>query len=245
MARRNVEVSELIEYLSGSAAAARMDAEGENRLPTLKELSDQLDVGLSRLREQLEVARSLGLVEVRPRTGIRRLDYSFQPAIQQSLNYAIKLDRVYFDQFSDLRNHIEAAYWHEAVGRLTDEDKASLRELVDAAWRKLRGTPIRIPHEEHRELHLLIFRRLENPFVIGILEAYWEAYEGVGLNLFAEYRYLETVWNYHQIMVDSICLEDYEKGYQALVEHKDLLYHRPLSAYTDEGVTASILAQQS
>ncbi len=241
MVRRKREAEKLIRYLATSAAAARTVPSIDERLPTLKELSDELDVGVSRLREQLEVARSLGLVEVRPRTGIRRLDYSFQPAVQQSLNYAIAVDRSFFEQFSDLRNHIEAAYWYKAVGMLTETDRAALQELMAAAWLKMRGTPIRIPHEEHRELHLLIFRRLDNPFVIGLLEAYWEAYEAVGLNLFAEYRYLETVWNYHQQMVDSICTEDYETGYQALVEHKDLLYHRLVSNSPEEEATTPVL----
>jgi DNA-binding FadR family transcriptional regulator len=67
---------------------------------------------------------------------------------------------------------------------------------------------------------------LDNPFVSGILEAYWEAYEAVGLNLYAGYRYLEEVWTYHQQMVDGICNGDLDAGYQALVEHTDLIRHR-------------------
>ena len=53
-----------------------------------------------------------------------------------------------------------------------------LTALVEQAWEKLRGTPIHIPQYEHRQLHLSIYQRLDNPFVSGILEAYWDAYEG-------------------------------------------------------------------
>jgi hypothetical protein len=28
-------------------------------------------------------------------------------------------------------------------------------------------------------------------------------------------------------MVEAICNNDYEAGYQALIQHTDLLYHRP------------------
>ena len=97
---------------------------------------------------------------------------------------------------------------------------------MDDAWSKMRGTPIRIPHDEHREFHLVIFRRLENPFVLGILEAYWDAYEAIGLNVYADYDYLTEVWNYHQKMADAIVAGDLDAGYQALVDHTDLLYHR-------------------
>jgi DNA-binding FadR family transcriptional regulator len=169
----------------------------------------------------------MGLVEVRPRTGIRRLPYSFLPAVRHSLSYAIKLDRSYFDAFSDLRNQIEAAFWTQAVKELAAEDHATLRLLMEQAWEKLKGNPIQIPHAEHRQLHLCIFGRLGNPFVLGILEAYWDAYEAVGLNVFADYHYLVEVWEYHQKMVEAIISGDLEAGFQALEEHKDLLYHRP------------------
>jgi DNA-binding FadR family transcriptional regulator len=99
---------------------------------------------------------------------------------------------------------------------------------VARAWEKLHGMPIQVPHEEHRALHLAIYRRLENPFVTGILEAYWEAYEAVGLNVFAGgYDYLQEVWQYHQEMVNAVCNADYKSGYEALVAHTDLLYQRP------------------
>jgi DNA-binding FadR family transcriptional regulator len=140
------------------------------------------------------------------------------------------LDAGYFYLFADLRNHIEAAYWSEAVLRLTQEDHQELLDLMARAWGKLRSMQIEIPHAEHRQLHLTIFRRLDNPFVLGILEAYWEAYVAVGLNLFADYDYLQQVWEYHQKMVDCICAGEYEKGYRALVEHRDLLHHRPVGS---------------
>jgi DNA-binding FadR family transcriptional regulator len=165
-------------------------------------------------------------VEAKPRTGLRRLPYSFTPAVDQSLAYAITIDQEYFLKFADLRQHLETAYWYQAVDLLTDEDKADLVRLVEGAWGKLRGTPIQIPQYEHRQLHLTIYKRLDNPFVSGILEAYWEAYEAVGLNLYAGYRYLEEVWTYHQQMVDGIFSGDLEAGYQALLEHTDLIRHR-------------------
>jgi DNA-binding FadR family transcriptional regulator len=206
----------------------RLD-DSSDRLPTLNELSAELGISVSRLREQLEVARALGFVEVRPRTGIRRLPFAFLPAVRQSLGYAIEIDRQFFEEFSDLRKNLEAAYWHQAVQRLTTEDHDYLQGLMASAWDKLRGPTIRIPHREHRELHLSIFRRLENPFVLGILEAYWEAYEAVGLNLFTDYAYLEQVWTYHQEMVDAISRGDFDSGYRALMDHTDLIYHRPVS----------------
>ena len=198
-----------------------------NGLPSLTDLSRELGISVAGLREQLEVARALGLVEVRPRTGTRRLTYSFAPAVRQSLAYAIALDRSHFLRFADMRKHIELAYWHEAVALLTDEDKSELQALMQQAWDKLNGSPIQIPHTEHRNLHITIFRRLDNPFVTGILEAYWDAYKAVGLDVYTDYDYLKEVWQFHQQMVDAIVAGDVEAGFTALREHTDLIYHRP------------------
>jgi DNA-binding FadR family transcriptional regulator len=214
------DISEFLRYLA-------THEEVEQALPSLKQLSVKLGVSLASLREQLEVARALGLVEIKPRLGMKRRSYSFTPAINQSLGYALALSNEHFRKYADLRNHVEAAFWHQAVQKLTEEDKRELQSLVARAWEKLRGTPIQVPHEEHRHLHLKIYSRLENPFVTGILEAYWEAYEAVGLNVFAGgYEYLEEVWQYHRQMVEAICNGNFEAGYQALVQHTDLLYHR-------------------
>jgi DNA-binding FadR family transcriptional regulator len=223
--------SEFLRYL---VSYGNSDPMKESRLPALSDLSSEMGLSVSCLREQLEVAKAIGLVEVRPRTGIRRLPYTFLPAVRQSLSYAIATDWHYFFRFADLRNHIESAYWDEAVRSLEPPDFQMLNAFMEKAWKKLHGHPIQIPHLEHRELHMCIYGRLENPFVRGLLEAYWEAYESVGMNLYADYNYLEQVWNYHQIMVDKIIACDYDSGYEALVGHKDLLFHRPLPAPLDE-----------
>jgi DNA-binding FadR family transcriptional regulator len=197
------------------------------RLPPLDKLAVQLGISTSKLREQLEVARAMELVEIKPKTGIRTLEYAFLPCVRTSIMLALALDPGNFEAFGVLRNHLEVSFWKEAVRNLHDEDKERLQRLVESAWEQLRGTPIQIPHSEHRDLHLTIYSRLKNPFVLGILEAYWEAYEAVGLNLYSDYQYLEQVWSYHELMIQAIVDDDFEKGYNALVEHIGILQRRP------------------
>ena len=219
--RSSLDLSEFLRFLT-----RHPDSDGG--LPPLSELSRSLGVSLAALREQLEVARALGLVEVRPRTGTRRLPFSFAPAVSRILSYAIALDAGNFDKYAQLRNHLEAAFWDDAVQRLRDEDKQDLQLLITRAEHKLGSIPVQVPHEEHRLLHLLIYRRLDNPFVLGILEAYWDAYEAIGLNLYAgSIDYLHEVWKYHAHMVQGICSGDYAAGRAALLAHVDLLAQRP------------------
>lgn len=209
---------------------AEMSGENGNidsdRIPPLADLSEQHGVSIATLREQLHAARVMGFVEVRPRTGIRRIPYKFGPAVSESLSYAIAIDKSHFDSFADLRKKIEADYWFEAVEKLSQEDIEELNVLLDQATNKLDGHPIHIPHTEHRKLHMTIFKHIKNPFVIGIFEAYWNAYEEVGLNRYEHLEYLQDVWSYHQKIVAAISSGKMQLSHKILIKHFDLLSSR-------------------
>ncbi len=213
--------SELLRHLADNAFPP-----GE-RLPALPDLARSLKVSVGKLREQLEVARTLGLVEVRPKTGIRVLPFRAFPGMWPGLRFALSTDPGAFTHFEALRNHVEAAFFHEAAQSLGPEDKSRLERLLTKAWERLSGEPIQIPHAEHRELHLAIYSRLNNPYVQGILEAYWEAYETAGLNVYSDYSYLHEVWSYHERIVRGIVRGDYDDAHRALVEHTGLVRNRP------------------
>jgi len=231
--------SEFLHYL------AQMGLPAGERLPPLPEMARKLGVSVGKLREQLEVARALGLVEVRPKTGIRALPFSAFPGLWVSLRYALSSDPAAFGQFEALRHHVEASFFHEAVLLLQPSDLRHLERLVSKAWERLRGEPIQIPHAEHRELHLAIYSRLNNPFVHGILEAYWEAYETAGLNVYSDYAYLHEVWTYHERVVTGIANGNYDDAYSALVEHTGLVRNRPRLATAHEAALEAPVAVEA
>ncbi len=212
-------------------------APGE-RLPPLAEIGQEMGISVGKLREQLEVARSEGMVSVRPRLGIQREPFHFADVLRNGVLFGIATGEASFEQFSRLRQIVETAFWAEAVIALEDVDIQHMQNLVERAWRKLRGEPIHIPNSEHRDLHLTIFRRLDNPFVQGVLEAYWDAYEASELTRFVTYDYWLEVWTYHEQIVAALCDGQFERGQQLLIEHFSLL--RPLP----EAVAAPIPTNQ-
>ncbi|MCA9940102.1 MAG: FadR family transcriptional regulator [Anaerolineales bacterium] len=192
-------------------------------LPTLADIGAEMGVSVGKLREQLEFARHLGLISIRPRVGMKREPFDFMPAVLPSLLYSMATGEASFMQFSQLRQTLEAAMWPEAVVKLTPADKTQLRAIIDNAWSKLRGEPVHVPNREHRDLHMTIFTHLENPFVRGILNAYWEAYEASELTRLADYGYWLRVWDYHERIVDALCRDDFDEGLELLVAHFKLL----------------------
>jgi len=209
--------SEFLQYLLRNAGAPG------GRLPPLSEVSAETGVSVGKLREQLQVARMLGLVEISPRRGIHILPYNFLPAVRLSLMIALSLDRDAFHQFSALRTHLETAFWDEAVGLLTEADRNDLLGSVQRAQLKLNQERIQIPHQEHRAFHLAIYSRLHNPFVLGLLEAYWDGYEAVELNTYADYGYLQEVWSYHARIAEALVRGDHALGKQLLIAHMALI----------------------
>ncbi len=212
--------SELLNYL------AKSDFQPGDRLPTLSELQkeEHLNISISKIREQLEVARAMGLVEVRSKTGMRLNPFSFTPAIRLSLLYALAKDVHHFEHIGSVRVHLETAYWNEACAKLTKVETAIMREQIHAARTKLADARwIQIPHEEHRTFHLTVFTHLDNPFVIDLLKAYWDAYEAAALNRYADFSYHQEVWDYHERILDAICAGNFADARLLFVEHTELL----------------------
>jgi DNA-binding FadR family transcriptional regulator len=102
-----------------------------------------------------------------------------------------------------------------------------MRACLDRAQVKLQDQWIQLPNEEHRQFHMRVFHRLNNPFVIGILEAYWDAYNAVELNRYADDDYLQRVWEYHGRILTGICAGDFDAALQDYIEHTQLLRYQP------------------
>ena len=198
-------------------------------LPTIRELSteDHLNVSTSKIREQLEVARAMGLVEVRSKTGTRLKPFAFGPSVRLALFYAIARDFGQFELFGLLRHHVEVAFWHEACALLTEHEQNIMRQCVLDARQKLSAHPVRVPTTEHRIFHLTVFSKLENPFVIGLLEAYWDAYDAIEPTRYADYQYHQTVWDFHERILDLISAGDHAAALETFIEHTRLLRYEP------------------
>ncbi len=203
-------------------------------LPTIQEISQALNASVAKTREDLEIARVLGLVEIKPGRGTRVSAYRFGPTVTLSALYAIGQDEANFAHLREVRDALEIEFWEKAVSQLGPGDIGKLRSLIAAASRSLERQPIQVPAAEHRAFHMTFFSRLENPFVQGILEAFWEAYEAFGLNLYRDLSYYRMVWGYHERIVDAIEAGDIKASRALLAEHMNLLnIRKPVEGQTE------------
>lgn len=212
MTEKNV----LLSYLARSVVE-------NTTIPSISQLSQELGISTASVREQLEVAKRLGVVDVKPKTGIQLRPFSLSQPLATALSFGLVVDGTLFDQFSDLRKHLESSYWFESVSQLSESDIEQLQALVGQANNRIQNLPMQMPEKEHREFHLTIFKRLENPAVTSLLEAYWDVYHEVGMTRLMDRDYLLSVWHYHQLIVDALRDREFDKGFQALVTHMDLV----------------------
>ncbi len=201
-------------------------AETEHKLPAIGRLAGRMHVSRGKLREELIAAEAYGMVEMRPGDGTYVLPFDFYTPVRTLVLYGIARDKKRFDRLYHLRSRLEAAFWDDAVRALERDDLERLSEIVEAAERRLKGRPIEVPHEEHREFHLHIFERLGNEFVQGLLRVYWDAYELVGLHRYFDYTYYEEMWSSHRAMVQAIADGRYDEGKEILIRHFTLLEDR-------------------
>jgi DNA-binding FadR family transcriptional regulator len=214
------DLSEFLAYL------ASIPADSDQRIPPLNELSKQLGISVATLREQLEEARSLGVVDVKPKAGIKKLPYDFSAAIKPGLFYAVESDCFSYQQFADLRKHLETAYFVEAAQSLPMPDIERLGELVKLAQAKIKDTPGKVPAEEHREFHMLIYKNLHNQYLNGVLDTFWQIYHLSGLEVYPDQSYIDRVWQYHAHIVEQVKAKNYSQALVLLVEHMDLINQR-------------------
>jgi len=217
---KSYRLSELLRYL------AELPEEENQRIPPLSDLSQILGISVATLREQLEVARMMGILEIKPKAGIKKNLYQLKPALTASLSYGVEVDSRLFWQLADMRKHLEAAYFVEAVQMLSVSDKEELAALVKKAQQKLRAIPGQLPNAEHRAFHLTMYRRLNNQMVYEFLETYWDIYKLTGMDVYRDIGYVDRVWQYHGRIVEQIKNGNYNQGMQILLEHMDLISTR-------------------
>jgi len=125
------------------------------------------------------------LVEASPRRGIRRRPYNFSNAVRLGLMVSLALDPAHFERTAPANPPRDGVLERGSL-LLTGEDKAELLRLVEQAQAKLNTERVQILTRTPC-VSPDIYRRLNNPFVLGLLEAYWDAYEAVELNTYADY----------------------------------------------------------
>jgi GntR family galactonate operon transcriptional repressor len=145
-------------------------------LPTEMELSQELNVSRNVVREAAKVLASKGLIEIRPKTGMRirsRSDWNLFDPDMLTWQFEVGPDEKFFHDLYDLRSVVEPAAAERAALRASPAEIAE----IDRWYRRMESS-VDDP-EAHSAadalFHATIIAACHNEFLQQINKTYWLA----------------------------------------------------------------------
>jgi DNA-binding FadR family transcriptional regulator len=168
--RRQSLVDTVVARIRGIIELGHLQA--GDRLPTETELSEQLGVSRTVVREAVSQLESLGLLSVRRGRGMFVGDGNSLIRCMQMLRSALALSPKELVQVTEFRKAIECYAARCAAERATSDDLAELATLCDDMDREEREyvEAMRLDFQFHRRLMAIT----ENPLMCSVLEVIQE-----------------------------------------------------------------------
>lgn len=192
---------------------------GRLRLPTERQLANDLGINRSTVREGLSALEILGLVRRTQGSGTY-LDMPHSTFVQLYFEMAIKLGHVKLAELEQAREMIERAVTRQAAIYATDEDIAALEDCIE---RMLQFDSFEEGDRADYEFHLQLVRATQNPIMLLIMEGL----SSVLWDLLRQRRYkvrhlprsFELTNRDHVPIVHAIKARDPDRAVAAIEEH--------------------------
>jgi GntR family transcriptional repressor for pyruvate dehydrogenase complex len=195
-----------------------------DRLPSERELAEQLGIGRPAMREALKILNMIGLVEIRVGDGTYVKDISFSPYIESivaSISSRLKMEQGNFLWLFEVRKILEMEIARLACDRITPEIRERVKECLLEMEANL----------ENREafaawgvrFHREIAEATGNEILILIWDSVWD------LLLRSEYKVYRNA-----IHSPEISLQGHRKIYQALVDDNPMEAWKAMEIHLEE-----------
>lgn len=155
-----------------------------DRLPTEKDLAEQLQVSRPTLREALTVLEVIGLIEVRPREG--SIVKSIVPqSIQDPIQDMIDVDPFKVLELFEVRKKIDSEGTAMAAERATNEELKKIREHAEKMEKKLKEGHQSIleldPGKYYQKTFFTIADATHNSIYAHFMKSIWTLLDGAML----------------------------------------------------------------
>lgn len=200
-----------------------------DRLPAEAELARQFAVSRPTIREALSALESQGLIRKVPGAGggsfVQAVDHNaLGQVIHESMHNLLKLGGVSFEEISMVRRQLEVPSVRLAALNRTDEDLATLQEIVREELSRSVNDPMIA--ELDAQFHTTIARMSGNRVLASLMHALHRSSEPLDYLDLSQEVGRETVAQ-HQRILKAISSKDATAGEAAITEHLDYLRSHP------------------
>ena len=187
-----------------------------DKFPSEKQLTEQLQVGRSTVREALKTLRALGMVDMRPGQGTVVGGLDLRRIVRPDLLSHL-MDRVLTEQLLEAREIIEPEIANLAAQRATEEDLATLCGLLAETEERIKeGQPV---HRLGSGFHRAVTEAAHNEFFTMFMDSALGLLAERGLLLEQKPGYVEWELASHQEIYETIVQRDGNRAKLAMARH--------------------------
>ena len=175
-------------------------------------------LGLSRpvVREAFSVLEAAGVLIVRKGSGRVLMPFSFRSVVNLLSSFAVPHGKLLLDLLA-VRQLMEGNMLPAAAAIMTNSDLDELERLVAAMEEK--ATRNEYFGEEDRQFHALLYRRLDNEVLQGLLELFWAMYHELDIDALSHSQRLDETAAHHRRIVTALRAGDVRRAQHHLDTH--------------------------
>jgi DNA-binding FadR family transcriptional regulator len=141
-------------------------------LPSEGDLAERLGVGRNSVREAVKALEALGIIEVKVGSGLFVRGFSLDPLLN-NLTDLMLADVELLSEIREARRFLEIGMIDHVIDAVDERQLAHLRSILKE-WRES-ASDRGYSAEHDRAFHQAVWDNLNNRFVSGILERFWES----------------------------------------------------------------------
>jgi len=185
-------------------------------LPPESQLSGQLGVGRSSVREAIKALQSLGIVEVRHGDGLYVREYNFDP-ILETIGFGMRFNTKTLSDLMQVRFFLEGAIIEDVVKKISPDILKQLDEIMEVWKQRVQNNEEIIDLDE--EFHRTLYKNVDNRTLIELLEIFWIAFENLDDQLVKSQQPAQLEYNNHIAILVAVKDRDPHAAHERLMQH--------------------------
>jgi DNA-binding FadR family transcriptional regulator len=187
-----------------------------DKLPSESELSSELGVSRTAIREGLRSLEAVGVITTHQGKG-RFVSQFDSTTIADSLAISLSFDQPSLREILEIRKTLETGFLSRAAPLLTQDDLDALDHLVHRMRVRLKKPTTFL--QEDMEFHRVLFRKLNNRILLNILEVFWKLFGRIEEGSKHTADQLTEAVNQHETIVNALRKGDVPRAERLLQAH--------------------------